>query len=65
MNWLKENWFKLSITIAIVLVGISVFSYFVIFLPQKERIILEGGGIKLEQEDYNQIKIIFLSNTRT
>lgn len=64
MNWLKQNWFKLSIALAIVLVGISAFSYFVFFLPQEERAVIEGEGIRLEQEDYNQPKIIFLNEER-
>ena len=36
MNWLKENWFKVGILAAILVVSISVGYYYMIFLPQKE-----------------------------
>ncbi|MFA5618570.1 MAG: hypothetical protein WDK95_17300 [Syntrophorhabdaceae bacterium] len=36
-KWLKENWFKLIITTGIFLISLSVFYYFVIFSPQKEK----------------------------
>jgi len=35
--FLKDNWFQVIIALAIILVAISVFYYFVIFIPQKEQ----------------------------
>lgn len=36
-KFMVENWFKLSFAIAVILIGIAFFYYFVIFLPQKEQ----------------------------
>ena len=47
MNWLKENWFKLIIAFAVLLIGFSIF-YYVIFLPnrsQKEKPILKESEL--------------------
>ena len=47
-QFLKENWFKIIITLTILLIGFSIFYYFVIFIPQKEQ-------TKLEQERQRQL----------
>ncbi|MBI2476080.1 MAG: hypothetical protein HYV67_02470 [Candidatus Taylorbacteria bacterium] len=36
-HWLKENWFRLVIAIAIISIGLSLFYYLVIFTSQKEQ----------------------------
>ena len=40
-RFLKENWFKGGILVAVTLVGISVFYYYIFFLPQKEKLAIE------------------------
>lgn len=49
-NFFKDNWFKLVISLAILLVCISIFYYFVIFIPQKERAKMEQQE-KVKQEE--------------
>src|ERR1700753_3096821 len=46
--FIKENWFKLVIATAIILVGLSIFYYFVIFASQKEQ-------TRLNQEAQKQL----------
>lgn len=40
-NFLKENWFKLVIALMVVVAGLSIAYYYVLFLPQKEQARLE------------------------
>jgi preprotein translocase subunit YajC len=62
-NFLKENWFKLSFALAIILIGASVFYYFVIYLPQKEQMRIEADKqteemkIKAEQNKLEQERL--------
>jgi len=35
MNWLKENWFKIIVAFALIVVSGSLFYYYVYFLPQQ------------------------------
>jgi len=48
-NFLKENWFKLSFASAVILIGVSFFYYYVIFLPQKEQQAQRDKVLKEEQ----------------
>jgi len=47
MNWLNENWFKLGVTMAIMVTAFSIGFYHVIYLPQKDQ-------AKIEQEKQGQ-----------
>lgn len=40
-KFIKENWFKLSIVLGILLISVSVFYYFFFFLPHREQSILD------------------------
>ncbi len=46
MNWLKENWFRLSVIVILLLIAFSFFYYYVIFLIQKEQLTKEGAVLK-------------------
>jgi uncharacterized protein YxeA len=37
MDWLKENWFKLILTICLVVITLCVVSYITIYIPQRDR----------------------------
>lgn len=54
-NFLKDNWFKLSISVAIILIGISVAYYFVIFIPQREETKLEQQTQEKEKEQEKEL----------
>lgn len=56
MKWFSENWFKLIVTIIFLLIGISVFYYYVIFLPKKEQSRLDLDKAKAAQEILQQQK---------
>ncbi len=47
-NWLKNNWFKLGILVVFLIFVFSLFYYFVVFIPQKEKVKTE----QLTQEKY-------------
>lgn len=48
-EFIKDNWFKLCFAVSVVLIGFSVFYYFVIFIPEKER--MKAEQAKQEQVD--------------
>ena len=50
MNWIKENWFKVSISLAVILIGISASYYYVYFLPHKEQVRVEEERAKTLRE---------------
>lgn len=58
MTWLKENWFKLGIIVASILIGGSFLYYFFSFLPAKQRAetiqAKEKECTQLGQEKYGQ-----------
>lgn len=48
-KFLKENWLKIIIAFALVLIGVSVFYYSVIFIPSQEKSRLDLEKIKIDQ----------------
>ncbi|MDO8486133.1 MAG: hypothetical protein Q7S77_00315 [Candidatus Staskawiczbacteria bacterium] len=47
LNFIKQNWFKLSFSISVALIGASVFYYFVIFVPDQK----QNADVQQEKED--------------
>ena len=60
-NFLKENWFKLIIAVAVLIVVLSVGWYFIIFLPKNQP--AQSNIISLQKACASQAKEIF--NLRT
>jgi len=54
-EFLKQNWFKISIVIVMLLIAVSIFYYFVIFIPKKEQMRLEAEAAKIESEKQTQL----------
>lgn len=54
-NWLKNNWFKFSIIFLLLVLGMSVFYYFVIFLPYKNGQELRIKAVELCKKELNQL----------
>ena len=50
-NFIKENWFKIGILIAIILATVSVGYYFVLYLPSKDKIYKNQETLKIDQEN--------------
>ncbi len=61
-EFVKQNWFKLSFSIAIILIGFSVFYYFVVFIPKKDEDRIEQ--LKQEQiiKDQKDEEVILFNN---
>lgn len=49
-KFIKENWFKLSVILILIIICFSLFYYFIIFIPQKEQ-------TKQDQEATKELKI--------
>ena len=41
MNWISSNWLKIIVSIALLISSISIFYYFVLFLPEEHKLKLE------------------------
>ena len=55
MNDLNLNkWIKLSIIAGMLLISIAIFYYFVIFLPQQEKLKLKRQNIRQDAEEYKK-----------
>jgi uncharacterized protein YxeA len=37
MNWLKENWFKLVLTLCLLVITLCVMSYITVYIPQRDQ----------------------------
>jgi hypothetical protein len=51
MNWLKQNWFKIIISLAVIIVAGSAAYYFVVYLPYRDRQLSDQQAIKVDQEN--------------
>ena len=50
-NFVKQNWFKLTAAMALVIVAFSVAYFFLIFTPQKEQAVLEQNKQEQKAKD--------------
>jgi hypothetical protein len=55
LDFFKNNWFRILVIIAILLVAFSFFYYFVIFIPKKEQARLNIEREKIEEEKQAQL----------
>lgn len=55
-EFIKQNWFKLSFSVSVILIGISIFYYFVIFIPNKEEVRIKQEELKIEQAKQEQFE---------
>src|SRR3989338_8229562 len=56
MGWFQENWFRVGVLSSILLIGIFVVYYFLIFLPQQEREAYREELSRLQQQSQETIK---------
>ncbi|MEK7124722.1 MAG: hypothetical protein AAB877_03545 [Patescibacteria group bacterium] len=54
-EFIKQNWFKLSFATSVILIGVSIFYYFVIFIPEKEEIRVKQEQLKIEQAKQEEV----------
>ena len=51
-EFIKQNWFKLSFAISVILIGFSVYYYFVFFLPSYKKGLADQQVLdKLNEQD--------------
>jgi hypothetical protein len=51
MKFIKENWFKLGIVTSILIIGLSIFYYLIIYIPNKNQQLNDQQSLKLDQEN--------------
>ncbi len=57
MNWVKENWFKLGILIAILILSASPAYYFGIYLPQKDATAQSAATFQALEAQYQKDEV--------